>query len=149
MEHRARRHNGSAFNGFIGALLIALFAPSILVGSPQSKGDKPVFEREATVLGQIAGRVSKDGQKGFADKHVDAFLGLKGGPIVWHSQFDLERQIQLIRGAKAGSARLILLVPERPFPEFGKTWVYCVSLEGRLLRAGVAESREPFAPLSA
>lgn len=101
---------------------------------------------DAKLLGALAAKVSEIGEKDKIDPQVAAFLRLPGKEVRWHSKFDSERQVQLCGDKK--DRRLIFLVPEKPFPEFGKTWVYCIGVDGKLQRSGVAGPREPFKALT-
>jgi hypothetical protein len=97
---------------------------------------------EPKLLAKLASKVLLIGESGALDKHVATFLNLKKKEIKWHSKFDNERQVQV---HLEGNVRiLIFLVPEKPFPEFGKTWVYGVGTNGKLLKSGVCEPREKF-----
>ena len=105
---------------------------------------KPIVD--TSVLADLAAKVTEIGQKGPMDKEVGNFLGLKGKEVIWHAKFDTERRVQVYGTAKA--ARLIFLVPEKAFPEFGKTWIYCIMLDGLGLKAGVSKPREAFKSLT-
>ncbi len=94
---------------------------------------------------RLVAKVIEIGQKRAIDKHVGAFVKLEGKEITWHSKFDSERQVQVFQATKV--IKLIFLVPEKPFPEFGKSWIYCLTPNGKLEMAGVAEPRQPFVPL--
>jgi len=109
---------------------------------------KPAFAVEAPLLKKLAERVQKEGLESAPDPLVDKFLGLKGKKLKWCAPYDSERQIQLFRHADAEPERLIIILPEKPFPEFGKVWVYCVGLDGKLLKSGLSDSREAFKTLS-
>ncbi len=105
---------------------------------------KPIVD--ISVLKDLAAKVTEIGQKGSIDKQVGIFLALKGKDVIWHAKFDTERQVQVYGTSDA--ARLIFLVPEKAFPEFGKTWIYSVMLDGLRLKAGVSKPREAFTSLS-
>ena len=109
---------------------------------------KPAFAGEAPLLKKLAERVQKDGQVSAPDVLIDKFLELKGKTVRWCAPYDSERQVQLFRHADAKPERLIFILPEKPFPEFGKVWIYSVGLDGKLLKSGISETREPFKPLA-
>lgn len=109
---------------------------------------KQAFASEAPLLKKLADRVRKEGQESPPDTHVDRFLELKGKTVRWCAPYDSERQVQLFRHSDAKPERLIFIVPEKPFPEFGKVWAYAVGLDGKLLKSGISETREPFKALS-
>jgi hypothetical protein len=98
------------------------------------------------ILEKLGTKVELVGEKGPIDPLVGSFLKLKGIEVHWHSKFDSERQVQTC--GKGKERRIVFLVPEKPFPEFGKTWVYCVGADGKLQKAGVSEPREAFKALS-
>jgi hypothetical protein len=97
------------------------------------------------MLARLADKVAQIGETSKIDGQVASFLKLKPDSIKWTSAFDSERQVQVYG---AGRSRvLIFLVPEKPFPEFGKTWVYGVKVDGKTLGAGVCEPRAAYKPL--
>lgn len=98
------------------------------------------------VLDRIAAKVAEIGEKDATDKQVAAYLGLKSLEMRWHSRFDSERQVQLFDQGK--TKLLVFLVPEKPFPEFGKTWLYSISTSGKLGKCGVQEPRAAFKALA-
>lgn len=97
---------------------------------------------EPMLLEKLFGKVQEIGQKVVIEDLPGAFLGMKGKEVQRHSKFDSERQV--LAYGKGKERRLIFMVPEKPFPEFGKVWVYSVSLEGKVLRGGVSDLRDPF-----
>ena len=105
---------------------------------------KAVLAKPA-LLTKLAAKVAKVGETSPIDKDAAAFLKLKPRDVRWHSPFDSERQVQLYTESK--SQILIFFVPEKPFPEFGKTWLYSVGLNGRLVNAGVCDPRSPYKAL--
>ena len=117
----------------------------VVIASAESQTGPP-FAKDRAVLKNLAASVGKEGQVGKPDKQVDAFLSLRGKSVKGHSAYDSERRILFVQEPKPGT--LVFLVPEKPFPEFGRTWVYQVSLDGKLLKAGVAEPRDPFKVLT-
>lgn len=123
----------------LSLLLFAVVAPAHL--------QKPAFANEAPLLKRLAERVQKDGQESAPDPLVDKFFDLKGKKVRWCAPYDSERQIQFFRHSEAKPERLIFILPEKPFPEFGKVWVYSVGLDGKLLKSGISDTREPFKPL--
>jgi hypothetical protein len=109
---------------------------------------RPAFASEAPLLKKLAERVQKDGQESAPDPLVDKFLELNGKKIKWCAPYDSERQIQLFRHADAKPERLVFILPEKPFPEFGTVWAYSVGLDGKLLKSGMSDKREAFKTLS-
>ncbi len=91
---------------------------------------------------KLAAKVVEIGQKQKIEKQLGAFLKLDGKEVHYHTKFDSERQISVFGTGEA--RRLVFLVPEKPFPEFGKTWAYCVSRDGKIKFAGVCEPREAY-----
>ena len=102
---------------------------------------KAVLAKPA-LLSKLSAKIAELGETSPIDKDAAAFLKLKSKDVKWHSRFDSERQVQLYTGAK--SQILIFYAPEKPFPEFGKTWLYGVGLNGRLINAGICEPRSPY-----
>ncbi len=121
-------------------LLITVFAPV--------HSQKPASVSEAPLLKRLAERVQRDGIESQPDDLVDKFLELKGKSVRWCAPYDSERQVQYFRHSDAKPERLIFVVPEKPFPEFGRIWVYSVGLDGKLLKSGISETRDPFKPIS-
>ena len=101
---------------------------------------------DVALLDRLGAKIEMIGEKGTIDPLVGSFLKLKGIEVRWHSKFDSERQVQSC--GKGKERRLLFLVPEKPFPEFGKTWVYCVGADGKLQKAGVSEPRAAFRALT-
>ena len=116
-----------------------MYIPLVLLAAVLQK---PAFANEAPLLKKLAERVQKDGQESAPDLLVDKFLELKGKKVRWCAPYDSERQVQLFRHPDAKPERLIFVLPEKPFPEFGKVWVYSVSLDGKLLKAGLSNNRK-------
>ncbi len=97
-------------------------------------------------LARLVAKVREIGQKRTIDVEVGFFLNLVKREVRSHSKFDSEREIQVCE--IKDSWKLIFVVPEKPFPEFGKTWVYCFNQDGKIFKAGVAEPRQKFVAIT-
>ncbi len=124
--------------------MIATVIAALGLAGGLGQGAKATFDPK--VLDRIAAKIAEIGEKDSTDKQVASFLGLKSLDMRWHSRFDSERQVQLFDQGKG--RLLVFLNPEKPFPEFGKTWLYSISTSGKLGKCGVQEPRAAFKALA-
>ena len=117
---------------------------SVIFGVLALQQPKPVIAPDEFT--RVYDKVTKIGQKTKLEPALAKFFYLEGAEAVGHSKFDSERQILAvtIREKKF----LVFVVPEKPFPEFGKTWAYRVNSGGTVDKGGVCEPRESYRAVS-